>query len=110
MAKPDFSDFPPSFRGATFRPDDPGYAEARTIWNCLTADATPVFIAQCADTEDVVTAVRYASDRDLPFALRSGGHSMDGAGMPDGAFVVDLSQLKDIEIDPASGVVSVARA
>jgi FAD/FMN-containing dehydrogenase len=108
MGKPDFSDFPPSFRGATFRPGDPGYAEARTIWNCLTADAAPAFIAQCADIQDVVTAVRYASDHDLPFALRSGGHSMDGAGMPDGAFVIDLSQLKDIEIDPASGLVRVA--
>ncbi|MEH0421422.1 FAD-binding oxidoreductase [Streptomyces sp. B21-083] len=108
MAKHDFGDFPSSLRGATFRPGDSGYTEARTIWNCLTADATPAFIAQCADTEDVVTAVRYASDRDLPFALRSGGHSMDGVGMPDGAFVIDLSQLKSIEVDPVSGVVRVA--
>lgn len=107
MAKPGFSDFPSSFRGSTFRPDDPGYAEARTIWNCLTADAKPVFIAQCADVQDVVTAVRYASDHDLPFAIRSGGHSMDGAGMPDGAYVVDLSRPKAIEVDPESRIVRV---
>jgi UDP-N-acetylenolpyruvoylglucosamine reductase len=107
MTKPDFSDFPSDFRGSTFRPHDLGYAEARTIWNCLTADAEPAFIAQCADAEDVATAVRYASDHDLPFAIRSGGHSMDGSGMPDGAFVVDLSRLKAIEVDPASGIVRV---
>lgn len=105
MTQPDFSDFPSAFRGTTFRPGDAGYRDARTIWNCRTADATPAFIAQCTDVEDVVAAVRYASDRDLPFAIRSGGHSMDGSGAPDGAFVVDLSRLKAIEVDPQTGVV-----
>lgn len=105
MTQNDFSDFPSAFRGSTFRPGDADYARVRTIWNCRTADATPAFIAQCADTDDVVIAVKYASDRDLPIAVRSGGHSMDGSGAPDGAFVVNLSQLKAIEVDPASGVV-----
>jgi hypothetical protein len=107
VSQPDFSDFPASFHGEAFRPGDPGYADARTIWNCLTADARPALIAQCADADDVVTAVRYASDRNLPFAIRSGGHSMDGSGMPDGAYVVDLSRLKAIEVDPTSGIVRV---
>jgi FAD/FMN-containing dehydrogenase len=107
VSRPDFGDFPSIFQGSTFRPGDPGYTQARTIWNCRTMDAGPAFIAQCADTEDVVTAVRYASDHDLSFALRSGGHSTDGSGMPDGAFVVDLSRLKAIEVHPASGIVRV---
>ncbi|WP_063047018.1 FAD-binding oxidoreductase [Nocardia pseudovaccinii] len=105
MTKPDFNNFPSSFRGSTFRPDDPDYAQVRTIWNCRTADATPAFIAQCADVDDVVTAVRFASEHNLPFAIRGGGHSMDGSSMPDGAFVVDLSLLKSIEVDPESGKV-----
>jgi FAD/FMN-containing dehydrogenase len=103
----DFNDFPASFRGPTFRPGDAGYAQARTIFNCLTSDAQPALIARCTDVDDVVTGVRYASDRDLPFAIRSGGHGVDGSAMPDGAFVIDLSQLKAISVDPSSGIARV---
>jgi FAD/FMN-containing dehydrogenase len=99
-----FADFPSSFRGAVVRPGDEGYAEARKIPNARHDDRHPAIIARCADADDVVTAVKYAVEKDVAIALRSGGHGIDGFAMPDGAFVIDLSQLKHTSVDPETGI------
>ena len=99
-----FADFPSSFKGAAVRPGEPGYAEARTIPNARHDDKNPALIARCADADDVVTAVAYAAEKDVPIAIRSGGHGIDGFCMPEGAFVIDLSPMKGISVDPQTGV------
>jgi hypothetical protein len=42
-----------SFTGDVVTAGEPGYDEARTIWNAM-VDKKPVVIARCATTEDVV--------------------------------------------------------
>ncbi|MCW2997852.1 MAG: linked oxidase-like protein [Solirubrobacterales bacterium] len=102
-----FADFPTSFRGAVVRPGDAGYAEARKIPNARHDLRHPAIIARCADADDVAIAVRYANEQDVAIALRSGGHGIDGFAMPEGAFVIDLSPMKGISVDPATGVARV---
>jgi FAD/FMN-containing dehydrogenase len=48
--------------------------------------------------------MRYASDANIPVAIRSGGHSSDGSSMPDGALVLDMTAMKAIHIDSGAQV------
>lgn len=100
-----FPDFPTeSFKGIVVRPGDDGYAEARKIPNCRHDERRPALIARVRDADDVVTVVNYANEKDIPVAVRSGGHGIDGFAMPDGALVIDTSLMKGTEVDPATGI------
>ncbi len=93
---------PPGFRGQVFRPGSSGYAEARRIFNMRRAQDTPALIARAADAEDVALVMRHASERDVPVAVRAGGHGVDGSSMPDGGLVLDVSALRDVAVDTAT--------
>jgi FAD/FMN-containing dehydrogenase len=87
------------FSGHLLRPGDDGYEEGRRVWNGM-YDRRPALIAKCASTADVVLAVGFARERDLPIAVRSGGHGVAGHAVCDGGLVVDFSSMKAIEVDP----------
>jgi FAD/FMN-containing dehydrogenase len=89
------------FRGTLLRPGEEGYPEARRVWNGA-IDRSPALIARCAGADDVQAAVRFARDRDLPIAVRGGGHSVMGHSVCDDGVVIDLSQLKAVSVDPAA--------
>ncbi|HEY2602393.1 MAG TPA: FAD-dependent oxidoreductase, partial [Thermoleophilaceae bacterium] len=87
------------FKGEQLRPGDAGYDDARVVWNGL-FDRHPAIIARCISTEDVAAAVNYGRDNDLPIAVRAGGHSAAGHSNVDDGIVIDLSQMKRIDVDP----------
>ncbi|NNN34903.1 FAD-binding oxidoreductase [Streptomyces sp. S3(2020)] len=93
--------------GDVFAPDDPGYDEARVVFNAM-IDRRPAVIAQCVDETDVVRAVRFGRDLDLPIAVRGGGHSVAGSALNDGGLVVDLRHMRAVGVDPAAEAVRVA--
>ncbi|CAM5650799.1 FAD-binding oxidoreductase [Streptomyces canus] len=93
--------------GDVFAPDDPGYDEARTVFNAM-IDRRPAVIAQCVNEDDVVRAVRFSRELDLPVAVRGGGHSVAGMALNDGGLVVDLRHMRAVTIDPAAEAVRVA--
>lgn len=93
--------------GDVFAPGDPGYDEARTVFNAM-IDRRPAVIAQCVDESDVVRAVRFARDLDLHVAVRGGGHSVAGMALGDGAVVVDLRHMRAVTVDPAAEAVRIA--
>ena len=88
-----------SVHGLVIAPDDEGYDEARSIWNGA-IDRRPAWIVRCTGVADVIAAVRFARERDLLVAVRSGGHGVGGHALCDGGLVIDLSPMKGIHVDP----------
>ncbi|MER8016592.1 FAD-binding oxidoreductase [Streptomyces griseoluteus] len=92
--------------GEVFVPGDAGYDRARAVFNGM-IDRRPAVIARCADATDVVRAVRFARDLDLPVAVRGGGHGVAGDALGDGAVVVDLRRMHGVRVDPGARTVRV---
>jgi FAD/FMN-containing dehydrogenase len=89
-----------TFAGDLVRPGDPGYEEQRRVWNG-SIDRHPALVARCTGVADVLAAVRFARDRGLLTAVRSGGHSFPGLSTCDGGIVIDLRLMRGIRVDPA---------
>lgn len=88
-----------SLRGDLITPAGPSYDQARTVWNG-DIDRYPALIARCAGPDDVATAVAFAAERELPIAVRGGGHSVAGHGLCDDGIVLDLSRMRTVRVDP----------
>ena len=84
------------FRGRLVDESHPEYDESRAVWNAM-IDKRPALIAHCTNAADVIAALAYARERDLPVAVRGGGHNIAGLSTCDDGIVVDLSELKAIE-------------
>ncbi|MDP8994143.1 MAG: FAD-binding oxidoreductase [Pseudomonadota bacterium] len=83
------------------REGDPGYDEARSIWNGM-IDRRPAFIARCRTAEDVANAIAFGRAEALLISVRGGDHSAAGAAVCDGGLMIDLSPMKAVDVDPAA--------
>ena len=81
----------PASTGELVGPDDPGYDEARTVYNAM-IDRRPALVAYCASTDDVAATIAFARRHDLLLAVRGGGHNGGGLGVCDDGVVLDLSR------------------
>jgi FAD/FMN-containing dehydrogenase len=88
-----------ALRGELIRPDDPGYDEARSIWNGA-HDRRPALIVRCRGVSDVLRTVEFARSEGLPLAVRGGGHSIPGFSTVDDGIVLDLSLMNGVRVDP----------
>ena len=86
------------FKGRVIAPGDADYDRARTV---VTGgvDRRPAVIVQVADIDDVDDVVRLARDTGLGLAVRSGGHSGAGHSVTEGGIVLDLTDMKGLDID-----------
>src|SRR5918998_329072 len=90
-----------TMRGALIQPGDPGYDEARTIYNAM-IDKHPALIARCATVADVIAAVNFARDNYIVVAIRGGGHNGPGLSLVDDGLVIDLSAMNGVRVDPVA--------
>lgn len=90
--------FKASLRGELLQPNDPGYDEARSIWNGM-IDRRPALIAQCLGVPDVVNCVNFAREQGLPLSIKGGGHNIAGLALCDDALMVDLSLMRGVWVD-----------
>ena len=88
-------------RGPLLFAGDPGYEDARKIWNAM-VDKRPALIARCAGAADVRRCVEFAARHSLLLAVRGGGHNVAGNAVCNGGLMIDLSRLKAIRVDPAA--------
>jgi FAD/FMN-containing dehydrogenase len=86
-------------RGDVVRPGDNEYDQARRVWNAV-VDRRPTLIVRPRQVADVIEAVDFARTNDLLLAVRGGAHSPAGYGTVDDGLVVDLSNMKRLDIDP----------
>src|SRR5262245_50601189 len=98
IAEAEIDELRTMMRGSLLRAGQPGYDEARVIFNGM-FDRRPALIARCRGVADVIDVVRFASRRRLLTAVRGGGHSVAGASMCDDGFVIDLSQMNSVAVD-----------
>src|SRR5579863_7982591 len=89
--------------GRVITPDGSGYEAARLVFN-RAFDLRPAVIVRCAGPSDVARALDFVQTRNLPLAVRGGGHSRIGYGMCDGGVVIDLSGMKRVEVDASKRV------
>jgi FAD/FMN-containing dehydrogenase len=86
-------------KGRVIEPGHPDYDEARTVFYG-DVDRRPAVIVRAANADDVARAIAHAREAGLELAVRSGGHSVAGHGVTEGGIVIDLSDMKALDIDP----------
>ena len=70
-------------------------------------DVRPAIIVRAGSTADIAPALEFARVRGLPLAVRGGGHSVAGNGTVADGVVLDLGGLRQVGVDPATGIVTV---
>lgn len=96
----------PELTGRIVFPNDSQYNTARQVFNTF-FNRFPLVIVFAQDTKDVVNAVIWARYWDIPIRLRSGRHNYEGLSVLDAGIVIDVSEMKQIEIDHSCHTVTV---
>ena len=92
--------------GEVVRQGDSSYDAARLGYNHLFRHR-PEAIVYCTETPDVVNALAWARQNDVPVRVRSGGHCLEGWSSVDDGLVIDVSRMKSAHIDAASNIATV---
>jgi hypothetical protein len=93
------NEFRLQLRGELLKPDEQGYEQARMVYNAM-IDRHPALIARCRDVADVIYSINFARENGLTLAVRGGGHSGPGLGIVDDGLIIDLSEMKSVQVDP----------
>src|SRR3954466_4017734 len=92
-----------SLNGDVLIDGDREYERARLSFNLL-IDRRPAVIARCIDADDVASALAFAQANGLEIAVRGGGHNPAGHCAVDDGLVIDLSRMRNVEVDPEAGI------
>lgn len=84
--------------GHVITPDSPDYESSRLIFN-RAFDQRPALIVRCASGSDVARSLDFSQTRNLPLAVRGGGHNRAGFSVCDGGVVIDLAGMNRVEVD-----------
>jgi len=87
------------FAGELVQAGDASYDTHREIWNAM-VDRRPALIARCTSADDVAAAIRHGRDAGLEIAVKCGGHSVLGYGVPEGGLMIDLTPMGAVVVDP----------
>src|SRR6266550_3050515 len=85
-------------KGSVLIPDDPGYEEARQIWNAM-IDRRPAMIVQCANADDVSAAIAFPRRNKLEISIRGAGHNIAGNALCNDGLTIDFSNMKNVRVD-----------
>jgi hypothetical protein len=95
--------------GQVLLPSEPGYDEARTVWNAM-IDRRPAVIVRRVSAQDVIHAVRTAREQKLVLAVRGGGHNIAGNASATTQFVLNVHGRAGGKIRPRMPSASPGRA
>lgn len=97
---------PAELTGRVVRPGNTDYPTASAGYNLLFShEPTAIVFAQ--DTHDVVNALAWARQNNVPLRMRSGRHCIEGWSNVDHGIVIDVSEMKSATIDMASSTATV---
>ncbi len=92
------TDFTPQFTGSIIAPEHADYDQFRAI-AMGGIDRRPAVILRPKTAADVAKAVNLAREAGVPLSVRSGGHSGAGHGTNEGGIVIDMRDMKALEMD-----------
>ena len=95
-----------TIRGDVLTPDDADYAGVRPAYNAM-HPGHPAVVVRPSGTADVVDAVNFAREQGLLVAVRGGGHSVAGLSSVDGGMLIDLANMRAVEVDADARVAHV---
>jgi hypothetical protein len=87
-----------AINGRVIGPGDADYDAARAVMPGH-IDRHPAVIVKVADAQDVIRVVSLARETGTELAVRCGGHSAAGHGVSEGGIVLDVSEMKGLDID-----------
>ncbi len=93
-------------QGGVHEPGDEFYDDTCTLFNTM-IDKRPLLVVECIAVDDVVAAVAFTRQHELPIAVRAGGHSVAGLSLCDDGVVLDMRGMADIEVDADRRIVRV---
>src|ERR1700674_5593957 len=93
--------FRAKFTGKVITPEDSEYDKARSVFNGA-VDRRPAVIARCTTPEEVAAAIKFGTDHSLEISVRGGGHNFAGFAVCEGGLMIDLSELRQVPVDPAA--------
>jgi len=106
MSRAAIDELRPRLRGPLLSAEDPGYDDARSVWNAM-IDRRPGAIARCLGVADILAAVEFARDRGLALSIKGGGHNIAGLAVCEGGLMIDLSLMRGVFVDPRARVAHV---
>lgn len=97
--QPDLRPLTRDITGEVIEPTEQRYDQRNEVFYKEYATRRPLALVQVANSSDVSKVVRFARDTGVGLAVRAGGHSVLGHSTSDGGLVLDLSSLKNIDVD-----------
>ena len=88
-------------RGPVHLPGEPGYDEARTVWNAM-IDRRPALVLRCLGVADVIAGIEFARRHDVALSVKGGGHNIAGLAVCDGGLLLDMSLMRGVWVDPGA--------
>jgi FAD/FMN-containing dehydrogenase len=87
-----------ALKGDLLTSGDREYERARLCFNLL-IDRRPAAVARCVDADDVAVTLAFGRENGLEIAVRGGGHNPAGHCAVDDGLVIDLSRMREVEVD-----------
>lgn len=72
------------------------------VWNKIKPDRSPDVIVKVKNDNDVIEAINFARENGLKVVVHGGGHTWCGLALRNGGMTIDLSELTEVKINPAS--------
>jgi FAD/FMN-containing dehydrogenase len=106
ISRPSVDSFARQVSGGVLTQADEAYHEVRKVWNA-TVDRRPALIARCLTVADVQATVRFAAAHQMLLSVRGGGHHIAGNAVAESGLMLDLSGMREVNIDSARRVARV---
>lgn len=105
---PDKDEDCPRLTGRVVSPIEKQYDKSRIVSNYYSSkNSYPKAIVYCRTVSDVQNAVKWARCNQVPIRVRSGGHNHEGFSTGTNVLLIDVSEMKTVQIDKAKSIATV---
>jgi len=98
LSDAELSAFRSRFTGETLTVGEPGYDDARRVWNGE-IDRYPAVVARCSTAAEVSAAITFATQAGLEISVRGGGHNYAGTAVCQDGVMIDLTPMQTVSVD-----------